>query len=1672
MNSKAERTEVHHKHKKMCEANSRYHSLQNCPYNTQTDKNYFQAGCCGRWVKYYVAYDKCTKCARGRRRKDPLSWAVLECGNSGRTKVDALVKLYDVNGLSDEIQPRESLNAQLGDLTRIVHLEMGFGDIGIKPESLAAFSETINDAGSNLIGQVRHEMPNMLSGASTMLLETGELLMGNVVNTVRASIASTVTECSESAFTILAQVLACMATCMAGRKDGSFNMSVVLSSIAQLCLSLGIVKSAISTLITWVTGIADRGLRYFLASGVEGGATLEDGVESMGTVIAAVVTVMSVVCLRSAPPFEAMSKYMTMISKGPSFVKEIASLGSALQYGIKCAIHFIKNSILGFDCAWVDDDNLATTVSKWREECVVVLMDKVNDTNSWTVEHKIILTDLRVRGDRILLDCTLKEPPAWVKARVAVTLKSIEILDAKIAASGVCQTQRAPPLAVMIAGATGTAKSLLTPFLVASYLKSRPDGMGPHGTVTSNTYTRTGQKYWEGYTCQPVLVIDDFGQQSDSVANPNQDFIDVVRIVNTVPYIMEMAQAQDKGKTAMKSELMICTTNTMKHRINSLTHAETVYRRFDYAFRIMSKDRDMVDGVLDTAVLLDRHVTKQCECDSDEAGYTKLLCKTAFTFSRHEYQKGADAFVEVEPGLTWEQMTTMINVACAERRARGAELMASVNAYATLETSETTESVYEETIESFAGVTGSFYGSDERRALTQEWVDTVLSQIDDGEAEHDFLFLRQQVNEGIPAKEWNKTDRLFAEVLGPTGVPRPPMQAKGMGHKLRLLAKQSIQKIKDYLLGSPVATLLFAMVSTVVLQSLVSYVVHMIGQGIVQTATAVSTNIGDLVRSHVAGGKVFTSWEKQEGVRVSDTPNEVYIRIDKGKVVGSPVARVAYTPTTALESPTGDEVPFHASSKGVERRKGGYFVKLEGGEDRNLSDVERKVMGNMLDIYLVSGDQRCRAGTMTMMTGHVGVTFMHWTTRKFDSIVLKRCIGGLEYPMLMSELKVHQLTDSNGEKRDLAIMVVPRKMPQFPSVVNHVWKLEDEQRTTRLKTQMMTTRELPEGCVMRLLEGSSKASDFVRTAEPKWRGAAKVVMLRDVYESTFCTDGGDCGSPVLCVDRLMARKLMAIHVASDDFSHYSLEIPLYQEDILAVLEEATLEDNAPPESELTFFDAQLGNVVNEKFFPVGAIGNVGMSISQPTESRVKPSPVHGKIVAEKKAPVQLRGLNRAGIPVREAAVLRYAFPVPLVDQKLLKDCMMDTCRVINACSSEYDARLLTLDEAIFGGEMEYYGSLNTSTSAGYPWQKMTTLSGKKGFVNLDSKWTKPILVEVVTERIEAAKRGVRSATIWSDGLKDETKEWAKCDRPRLFTGCPIDFTVAFRMYFGAFIGHVTASRAVNGVMVGINVHGLEWTNLRSWMRQASENVICGDFSNYDGTLCAELVYSVLDVAQSYYGGHNKADDKVRAVLWLEIVNAMHLNGSDLYMMGHGNPSGNPMTSILNSIAQLVAFRYVWCRAGRAMGDLDQVRLAVYGDDNMISIRDDAVDPAALTAGYAELGMKYTNSDKSGPATYGPFSSAVFLKRKFVYAEDTGRVMAPKELGDILEIASWTQSRHKWDNTGPDTLDAVVRELAHRSEEEYDQWTRCVARHAECQMRPLHGWSTYRKDMLKESYLPW
>lgn len=264
-------------------------------------------------------------------------------------------------------------------------------------------------------------------------------------------------------------------------------------------------------------------------------------------------------------------------------------------------------------------------------------------------------------------------------------------------------------------------------------------------------------------------------------------------------------------------------------------------------------------------------------------------------------------------------------------------------------------------------------------------------------------------------------------------------------------------------------------------------------------------------------------------------------------------------------------------------------------------------------------------------------------------------------------------------------------------------------------------------------------------------------------------------------------------------------------------------------------------------------------------------------------------------------------------------------------------------------------------------------------------------------------------------LKDEPVHQDK-SKIRVFSGCEIALTFLMRKYYLPIVRFIQNNWLACECAVGINAHGRQWNQLATHMLE-HPNYIAGDYKAYDkqvGPKVMRYAFQVLiDVAIN--SGYTHEDVTIMSGLAAEVCFPLYEYDGVFIQLFGSNPSGHPLTVILNNLINSIYMRYVYSFNYDISTFSNNVNIVCYGDDNILSVSNKVPDFNfnTIRITLAESNIVYTTADKSdGEAPdYIPFNELSFLKRSFVFNSDFGTYMAP------LDKLSFAKSLHNYTETG-------------------------------------------------------
>ena len=446
------------------------------------------------------------------------------------------------------------------------------------------------------------------------------------------------------------------------------------------------------------------------------------------------------------------------------------------------------------------------------------------------------------------------------------------------------------------------------------------------------------------------------------------------------------------------------------------------------------------------------------------------------------------------------------------------------------------------------------------------------------------------------------------------------------------------------------------------------------------------------------------------------------------------------------------------------------------------------------------------------------------------------------------------------------------------------------------------------------------------------------------------------------------------------------------------------------------------------------VGVLDKPVNMPTKTALNVSEFQrDKVFGEcPTAPAVLKAKQVDGQWVEPMAKGIEAYQTPLkcksaVDMDMVVDLAMQKHWQV---TERYPRAILSFEEAICPPDHWKLKPINRKTAAGYKYAEFvsaktpgkTAFLGHEGEVDFSDK-NKPLQVVRghVENIISQAEKGVRLLHLCTDFLKDELRPLHKVQSvaTRVISGTPFDYTIAVRMYFGAFVAAMFDTYVANGMAPGIN-HYKEWFRIVDFLKQVGDATFDGDFGRFDSSEMPWIHLPLLRYINKWYRHNNPEwtpqDDRVRYILWLELVHSRHITGTGtslryVVQWNKSLPSGHPLTTVVNSMYSLVTLTGCYVHAtGDTMDMWNHARFCTFGDDNVNSVSEDVKDvfnQVTVAKDMAELfDLKYTAGDKSGQLVpFKTIEEVTFLKRSFLRDDDEeGLINRCANIGWVAPLA--------------------------------------------------------------------
>lgn len=328
-------------------------------------------------------------------------------------------------------------------------------------------------------------------------------------------------------------------------------------------------------------------------------------------------------------------------------------------------------------------------------------------------------------------------------------------------------------------------------------------------------------------------------------------------------------------------------------------------------------------------------------------------------------------------------------------------------------------------------------------------------------------------------------------------------------------------------------------------------------------------------------------------------------------------------------------------------------------------------------------------------------------------------------------------------------------------------------------------------------------------------------------------------------------------------------------------------------------------------------------------------------------------------------------------------------------------------------------AINFASSRGFPHKgpKTTIVSNSDRVVSgisfprdaPDELWEEVRLLE------DRLSNGERINSVFKASLKDEPTKYTK-DKVRVFAACNFATIILVRKYYLSLAALVQRNQKVFECAVGVVQQSPEWTDMFEHIGKFGwSRAIAGDYGKFDARMSPRFMFAafklLIQIAEKS-GNYSDRDLVIMKGIATEITYPTYDYFGTLVQFFGSNPSGHPLTVIINSLVNSLYMRYAYytisteARWWKTPCFANVVALMTYGDDNIMTVRRgySEFNHTRIAEVFSQMGIKYTMADKEAKSVpYVHLSEASFLKHYAVWDEDLQLYRCPCEEESIAKM---------------------------------------------------------------------
>jgi DNA replication protein DnaC len=1107
-----------------------------------------------------------------------------------------------------------------------------------------------------------------------------------------------------------------------------------------------------------------------------------------------------------------------------------------------------------------------------------------------------------------------------------------------------------------------------------------------------------GVRYWNGYRKQPVVIIDDWGQVKKE-SSESDSFTELIGMKTNAIFPLPMAKIEDK-ELCFESVVVLHATNGPFVIPTTLQHHKACWRRRDFLIKV-EVPRDLLldprepEGGVSFAKVRER-------CEQLKPGENNMTAHYRFTMIKPCPNVAGE--VVIEGPYDFDQLTVRMRLEFDKYQKQQEFIVNSKanNMVADEEFQAKIDRIYERLgIDPLGMMVG--HADPGRRAfdaiIAAGAVDYQAPVIQ-GQAGFDLEYHCGQCHACLLTAEGVPTECRWKDRVAGSGVHQQQPESSGVVKEMvQDFWKQKIERAK------------------------VHFAEHIVKYEFFAKMSMISLIIFGLVGVVIAAVSLYRRF-RPPGPQ-------------SGHEIRTAKMAMRYNPRIVANA--------------------GY--NLQG--DAGALELSRNISNSVISItreengHVAFTNATMLKGTVCVVPSHF---FMDPKTCEYIASGSELTIRSAGRVIIKDEFQKDRLFLMKDH--DLALYCFTSNVQPYPNLVKkHVIRTSDLPTLSAKGCGMMVTLDRTNGTVLKTMS-MIEPIDREYHYSINEKVAPEQFYLRQGWRYDVMTMVGDCGAPVIACNTHLTRKIIGFHIAgypgrAGGFAEI-LDFEKLSEAISQVEERC---------GKLVYMNVQHPDLTEEfedlKIVPCGNFTITGamprhLSPRQPCKTDIKESLIHGIIDEPITGPSVLSDKDPRLIekcsPLAKA-VNKYGGVSPSIARERLQEVKVALQKEFCEIQSSVEPRVLTEFEAINGvAGMEYAEGLNMQSSAGFPWSMRRKMSEETGKLFLfdgepGQYVAKQELQEAIDERIKKAQKGKRVPSIWIDQMKVERRLLSKIEAgsTRVFTMSPVDFSIVFRKYFLMFEVHFMQTRIKTSSIVGINPASPEWTDLFEKLAHVSDKGFCADYSRFDGSIPLCLIQLVLEIINEWYND-SEENQLIRRVLFSEIMHTNQLVMNVSYFTHIGNPSGCPITTVLNTLVGRAYNYLVWFAVAPVGKNLqwfvENVKAGIYGDDLAVSAKRELEEVYNLRSfnevlGQYGISVTHPNKQKVEDAKYEDLSKATLLKCGF--SVQGNQVYPLMEEANAREIVNWIRESPDDVKATEDNCNAALRHIFFYGRKKYEEF---------------------------------